>query len=101
MTPITLPKDLEDWARAEVAAGRAASVDSLVAEALAARREEIVSIRAKLDAARASIARAFVSSVRSPRARFSRFGAFDGRALDRASPCRVDVARAARVAASS
>jgi hypothetical protein len=26
MTTITLPKDLEDWARAEVAAGRAAGL---------------------------------------------------------------------------
>ena len=34
MTPINLPKDLEDWARAEVAAGRAASVDDLVARTL-------------------------------------------------------------------
>lgn len=32
MTTILLPKDLEDWARAEVAAGRAAGVSELVAE---------------------------------------------------------------------
>jgi|JI10StandDraft_1071094.scaffolds.fasta_scaffold805921_2 Arc/MetJ-type ribon-helix-helix transcriptional regulator len=30
MTTITLPKDLEDWARAEVAAGRAVNVEALV-----------------------------------------------------------------------
>jgi Arc/MetJ-type ribon-helix-helix transcriptional regulator len=38
MTTITLPKDLEDWARAEVAAGRAADVSELVAESVRARR---------------------------------------------------------------
>lgn len=31
MTAITLPKDIDDWARAEVAAGRAVSGESLVA----------------------------------------------------------------------
>lgn len=57
MTAITLPPDLEAWARAEVAAGRAASVEALVADALEARRAEIDHVRGKLDEARASIAR--------------------------------------------
>lgn len=57
MTAITLPPDLEGWARAEVAAGRAESVDALVADALAERRAEIEYVRTKLDEARASLAR--------------------------------------------
>lgn len=57
MTAITLPADLEAWARAEVAAGRAESVEALVADALAERRAEIEHVRAKLDEARASLAR--------------------------------------------
>jgi len=57
MTAITLPADLEAWARAEVAAGRAESVEALVAEALATHRAEIEYVRGKLDEARASIAR--------------------------------------------
>lgn len=57
MTTITLPKDLEDWARAEVAAGRAASLDDLVARALSERRAEVDYVRGKLDEARASLAR--------------------------------------------
>ena len=35
MTTITLPKDLEDWARAEVAAGRATSVEHAAQKAIA------------------------------------------------------------------
>lgn len=35
---VTLPKDLEAWAKAEVSAGRAESVESLVAESLKERR---------------------------------------------------------------
>jgi hypothetical protein len=57
MTAITLPADLEAWARAEVAAGRAESVEALVAAALNERRSEIEYVRAKLDEARASLAR--------------------------------------------
>ena len=57
MTPITLPKDLEDWARAEVAAGRAASLDDLIALALEDRRAAADDIKALLDDARAQGAR--------------------------------------------
>lgn len=55
MTTITLPKDLEDWARAEVAAGRAASVEALVAESLEARRTES-DLKTLLERARAQAA---------------------------------------------
>jgi hypothetical protein len=57
MTAITLPPDLEAWAEAEVAAGRAVSVEALVAKALSARRNEQDYVRGKLDEARASLAR--------------------------------------------
>ncbi|MBC7770071.1 MAG: hypothetical protein H7124_14910 [Phycisphaerales bacterium] len=57
MTTITLPADLEAWARAEVAAGRAESVEALVAQALQERRAEIEYVRAKLDEGRAALAR--------------------------------------------
>lgn len=57
MAAITLPADLEAWARAEVAAGRAESVEALVADALAERRAEIEFVRGKLDEARASLER--------------------------------------------
>lgn len=56
MTAINLPPDLEAWARAEVAAGRAESVEALVASALETRQREVEYVRAKLDEARASIA---------------------------------------------
>ena len=56
MTTITLPKDLEDWARAEVAAGRARSVDELVLDALAERRERIEDVGALIAHARAQAA---------------------------------------------
>jgi predicted transcriptional regulator len=56
MTTITLPADLEAWAQAEVAAGRAESVDALVAKAVEERCAEIEYVRAKLDEARASVA---------------------------------------------
>jgi Arc/MetJ-type ribon-helix-helix transcriptional regulator len=39
MISISLPRDLEAWAHGEVAAGRAESVDSLIADSLAERRE--------------------------------------------------------------
>lgn len=54
---VTLPADLEAWARAEVAAGRAESVEALVADALRERKEEIDYVRGKLNEARASIAK--------------------------------------------
>lgn len=57
MTAINLPADLEAWARAEVAAGRAESVEALVARALRERKAETEYVRAKLDEARASLAR--------------------------------------------
>ena len=57
MATITLPADLEAWAQAEVEAGRAESVEALVADALGLRRAEIENIRSKLDEARASLAR--------------------------------------------
>lgn len=57
MTAITLPADLEAWARAEVAAGRSESVEALVAQALRERRAEVEYVRGKLDEARASVAR--------------------------------------------
>jgi hypothetical protein len=57
MTAITLPADLEAWARAEVAAGRAESVEALVAQAVRERRAEVEYVRGKLDEARASLAR--------------------------------------------
>jgi hypothetical protein len=56
MTAITLPADLEAWARAEVAAGRAESVEALVAQALRERRAEVEHVRGKLEEARASVA---------------------------------------------
>lgn len=57
MAAIILPPDLEAWAHAEVAAGRAESIEALVASALGERRAEIEYVRAKLDEARASLAR--------------------------------------------
>lgn len=38
MVTITLPSDLEDWAKDQVASGRAESIESLVADALAVQR---------------------------------------------------------------
>ncbi len=57
MTAINLPADLEAWARAEVAAGRAESIEALVAAAVPERQAEIEYVRGKLDEARASLAR--------------------------------------------
>lgn len=54
---VKLPADLEAWARAEVAAGRAESVDVVVEQALRERRAELDYVRGKLDEARASAAR--------------------------------------------
>lgn len=57
MTAITLPKDLEDWARAEVAAGRAKNMDELIARALETHRAAVGDVRSLLDEARAQVAR--------------------------------------------
>ncbi len=56
MTAITLPKNLEAWAEAEVAAGRAESVEVLTADAVAGYRRQLEALRASLDAAEAEIA---------------------------------------------
>jgi Arc/MetJ-type ribon-helix-helix transcriptional regulator len=50
---ITLPPDLEEELRAEVAAGRAKSVDSVVTTALRAYLKEVAEFRASLDAVEA------------------------------------------------
>ena len=51
MTTITLPKDLEDWARAEVAAGRATSVEHAAQKAIAGYRAQMEAFRRTLDEA--------------------------------------------------
>jgi len=56
MTAIVLPKELEAWAEAEVAAGRSESVEVLTAKAVAGYRRELEAFRASLDAASAEIA---------------------------------------------
>jgi predicted transcriptional regulator len=56
MTAITLPETLEAWAEAEVAAGRAESVEALAAQAVAGYRRQLEAFRATLDAASADIA---------------------------------------------
>ncbi len=57
MTAITLPPDLEAWAEAEVAAGRAESVDAAIEQRLRQSITQTEWIRGKLDEARASLAR--------------------------------------------
>ena len=57
MTTITLPKDLEDWARAEVAAGRAESVETAVEGALREMRDMRDSHRALVAEAYAQVER--------------------------------------------
>jgi hypothetical protein len=49
MIAITLPADLEAWARAEVAAGRAESVEALVEKGLRGYRLGIDTFRKSLD----------------------------------------------------
>lgn len=39
MTSISLPKDIETWAREQVSAGKAKSIGSLIEQALRERRE--------------------------------------------------------------
>jgi len=51
MTTITLPPDLEAWARAEVAAGRGASVGDVAAKAIAGYRAQMEAFRRSLDEA--------------------------------------------------
>ena len=62
MANITLPADLEAWARNEVAAGRAQSVDTLVAQALHERRLLSDAHRGAVEKAYASVARGAVMS---------------------------------------
>jgi Arc/MetJ-type ribon-helix-helix transcriptional regulator len=48
---IALPKELHDWAEAEVKAGRANSVDALALQALEEHRRRTEAFRASLEAA--------------------------------------------------
>ena len=50
MTAVTLPKYLEAWAEAEVAAGRAESVEALAVRAVAGYRRQMEAFRSTLDA---------------------------------------------------
>ena len=53
MTAITLPADLEAWARAEVAAGRAESVETAIAKGVRGYQLATETFRRSLDEARA------------------------------------------------
>jgi hypothetical protein len=53
MNAIVLPKDLEVWAEAEVAAGRAPSVEALAIGALEAYRRQWEELRQSIDDAKA------------------------------------------------
>ena len=53
MAAITLPKNLEAWAEAEVAAGCAESVEELTAKAVAGYRRQPEAFRKSLDTASA------------------------------------------------
>lgn len=57
MTAITLPKDLEDWAHAEVAAGRASSVEHAAQKAISGYRAQMEAFRRTLDEAEAEAER--------------------------------------------
>lgn len=48
---ITLPRGFQIWAEAEVAAGRAESIEKLAAQALEAHKLQVEKFRASLDAA--------------------------------------------------
>lgn len=48
---IPLPRQFQKWAEAEVAAGRAESVEKLAGQALEAHRLQVEKFRASLDAA--------------------------------------------------
>lgn len=51
MTTITLPPELEAWARAEVAAGRGASVEDVAQQAISRYRAQMEVFRRSLDEA--------------------------------------------------
>lgn len=53
MTAITLPADLEAWARAELAAGRGASIEEVATRAIAGYRAQVEAFRNSLDEAEA------------------------------------------------
>jgi Arc/MetJ-type ribon-helix-helix transcriptional regulator len=53
MTAITLPPDLEAWARAEVAAGRGASIEEVAKNAITRYRVQMEKFRRSLDEAEA------------------------------------------------
>jgi hypothetical protein len=53
MTAITLPADLEAWARAEVAAGRAESLEAAIAQGVRGYQMATETFRKSLDEARA------------------------------------------------
>jgi Arc/MetJ-type ribon-helix-helix transcriptional regulator len=55
MPTVTLPQHLEAWAEAEVAAGRAESVDVLTAKAVAGYKRQLETFRASLEAAAAEV----------------------------------------------
>ena len=57
---IALPRDLEAWAKSEVSAGRAESVESLVAQALEERRSLAARHKVLVDEAYASVAKGAV-----------------------------------------
>jgi hypothetical protein len=53
MTTITLPADLEAWAKAEVAAGRGDSIEEVATRAIARYRAHMEAFRRSLDEAEA------------------------------------------------
>ena len=53
MTAITLPPDLLAWARAEVAAGRGASIEDVAKNAISRYRVQMETFRRSLDEAEA------------------------------------------------
>ena len=57
MTAITLPADLEAWARAEVAAGRGKTVEDVANNAIARYRAQMETFRRSLDEAEAEAGR--------------------------------------------
>lgn len=57
MDTATLPMELKSWAEAQIAAGRAASIDALGAEALATVKAQQEAVAARLAAARSEAER--------------------------------------------
>ena len=55
MNAVTFPKDLEAWAEAEVAAGRAQSVEQVATRALRGYRQALEAFRRSLDEASAEV----------------------------------------------